>query len=294
MAAIPIDGTKIANEVKEEVVQEAVEFKNKYGFPPCLDVILVGNDPASKIYVERKAKACQECGIVSIIHKFNEVAQQELENQISILSQNADVHGILVQLPLTKNIKENLVLNKINPLKDVDVLTSENIGLLIQGQPRFLPCTPHGIQVMLKSIGYSTKGKHVVVINRSRIVGVPLSSMLIQDNGEYANATVTVCHNETNQQELANISKSGDVIVVAVGIPDFLKSNMVKKDAVVIDVGINRLESGKIVGDCHKSVWNQASFVSKVPGGCGPLTITMLLKNTVQAAKYCMNHLNFN
>ena len=290
MLAKIIDGKSIANKLQQSLKDEIAIFTKDY-FQPRLAVILVGDDPASEIYVRKKREACVFVGIDSILIK--EIANHnQLINRLNDLNDDVNIHGILVQLPLPKDHwqEDKLfeIFSTISPLKDVDVFNPENFGLLVQGRPRFLPCTPHGIQLMLKHSDLQVKGKHVVVISRSFVVGKPLSSMLIQDNDEFANATVTVCHDNTPFEQLANITRTADVIIVAVGIPGFLKEDMIKSGAVVIDVGISRVNN-KVVGDVDQSVWNVAGYCSPVPGGCGPLTISCLLENTFKAAKLQIN-----
>jgi methylenetetrahydrofolate dehydrogenase (NADP+)/methenyltetrahydrofolate cyclohydrolase len=287
MTAKIIDGSAIAAQIQQELKGE-IAFFTEHNVQPCLAVVLVGDNPASKIYVRRKREACEAVGIRSeLVTNINN--HYDLMDELAVLNRSRNIHGILVQLPLPKdewgedyNLRE--VFEGIAPWKDVDVFHPENVGLLVQGRPRFLPCTPHGIQIMLARSGIQVKGKHVVVINRSNIVGKPLSSMLIQDCDEYANATVTVCHDNTPPEQLKRISRSADVIVVAVGIPGFLKADMVGAGAVVVDVGITRV-NGKILGDVDSSVREVAGWVTPVPGGVGPMTVTMLLVNTLKAAR---------
>jgi methylenetetrahydrofolate dehydrogenase (NADP+)/methenyltetrahydrofolate cyclohydrolase len=287
MTAKIIDGSAIAAQIQQELKGE-VAFFTENNVQPCLAVVLVGDNPASKVYVRKKREACEAVGIASkLITNINN--HYDLMDELEILNRSKDVHGILVQLPLPKdewgddyNLRE--VFEGISPWKDVDVFHPENVGLLVQGRPRFHPCTPHGIQIMLARSGIQVKGKHVVVINRSNVVGKPLSSMLIQDCDEYANATVTVCHDSTPPEQLKQISRSADVVVVAVGIPGFLKADMVGKGAVVVDVGITRV-NGKILGDADPGVREVAGWVTPVPGGVGPMTVTMLLVNTLKAAR---------
>lgn len=274
-----IDGKAIAAQIQQELKDEI--YKER--FVPRLDVVLVGNDPASQVYVQKKYEACHKVGISSVIHHLDGT-QDELYDKIEELNHCGLTHGILVQLPLP-GFDTNEVFNAIHPFKDVDVFHPTNVGLLVQGRPRFQPCTPHGIQVMLNRSGISVKGKHVVVINRSNIVGKPLSSMLIQDNDEFANATVTVCHNSTPPEQLASITRMADIVVVAVGIPNFLKADMLRPGAVVVDVGTTKV-AGKLLGDADPTVWEVASYVTPVPGGVGPMTVAMLLVNTLQAARY--------
>ncbi len=293
MTARILDGLGIAKIIQEEIKAEVDDFKKNNIYPPCLSVILASDDPASKIYVRRKQEACAKVGIRSeLFYSFGNAygrpigKQDELEGLVRWLNQEKWCHGILVQLPLRVPLKEYPIFSLISEFKDVDVFNPVNVGLLVQGHPRLKPCTPHGIQELLYRSGISIAEKKVVVINRSCIIGRPLSSMLIQDNDEYANATVTVCHNRTPPSLLKEITLNADIIVVAVGIPGFLTADMVRKDQVVIDVGVNRLESGKIVGDVDfDPVSEVVGAISKVPGGCGPLTISMLLRNTLECAK---------
>lgn len=275
-----LDGLALANTYKTRLREMLDTRKAK----PRLDVILVGQDPASKIYVNKKRDACAEVGIESNVHNCscdNLWEAFALTKQlIKDLNRNSKVNGILVQLPLPFSNEE--IFDIISPMKDVDVFSPENVGLLVQNRARFLPPTPLAVQKLILDNGFSLKGKHVVVINRSDVVGKPLSSMLIQDN-VFANATVTVCHNNTPPEILKQICLSADIIVVAVGIPNFLTTDMVKEHHVVIDVGINRLGK-KIVGDVHPAVKDKVLAISPVPGGVGPMTVAMLLYNTADAA----------
>lgn len=285
-----IDGVAISQQIRKELSEKVATFTKKH-FQPRLAVVLVGDNPASLIYVRKKREACEEVGIAtSVINPINEIKRNNclpqviLEEEISKLNRNTSIHGILVQLPLPKDFDVYRIFDLINPKKDVDVFNPINVGMLVQGRSRFLPCTPHAVQQMLSRSGSSVAGKHVVVINRSDVVGKPLSSMLIQDNDEFANATVTVCHDRTPKESLKRITKSADIVVVAVGKPNFLKSDMIHSDTVIIDVGINRV-GDKIVGDVDKSCFDVASAISRVPGGVGPLTVTCLLENTLKAAE---------
>jgi len=286
MSAKVIDGKAIAAVLKGRLAEEVAEFKNRDGAPPTLEVILVGNNPASEVYVKKKAEACETVGIRSRVHRFEEKTEEYdiLRLMRNILNISSTTNGILVQLPLPEHIDNYKIFDEINPLKDVDVFHPENVGLLVQGRPRFLPCTPHGVQRMLNMSGLPISGKHVVVINRSDIVGKPLSSMLIQDNDEYANATVTVCHDRTPPEELNRICSIADIIVVAVGIPGFLTSDMVRKNQIIVDVGITRVGK-KLIGDVHPSVREKVEWITPVPNGIGPMTVVMLLENTLKAAK---------
>lgn len=286
MSAKLIDGDSIAACIRKEVKHKVNDYIAKHGKPPKLDVVLVGNDPASEIYVRKKVEACQEVGIHSQVWRYNnDVTQTDLEMSIIVHSYHSECNALLVQLPLPEHINVKPIFDLINPLKDVDVFHPYNVGLLIQGRPRFLPCTPHGIQQMLVRSGITIAGKHVVVINRSNVVGKPLSSMLIQDCDIYANATVTVCHDKTPYDELKKITKSGHIIVVAVGIPGFLKADMVSANSIVIDVGTTRV-GNRIVGDVDPKVFEVASLVTPSLGGVGPLTVAMLMHNTLLAARY--------
>lgn len=258
--------------------------------PPTLAVILCSDDPASKVYVKKKTEACAEVGINSfLIRPFENGIKnwadpkEHLLKTIDWLNSDSNVHGILIQLPLPKelNLTYHEVFDRIDPLKDVDVLNPTNTGLLLQGRPRFIPCTPHGIQELLTRSGIEIEGKKVAIINRSDIVGKPLQALLIQDKKE-ANATVTLCHDRTSPQRLQDVCQSADIIVVAVGKENFLTPNMVNKNSIVVDVGINRV-NGKLVGDARSDTYDLVAAYSPVPGGVGPMTVTMLLHNTMQA-----------
>lgn len=297
-----LDGNATATRIRAEIksdVQKMVGrdlgggYVERTGHPPCLAVILCTDDPASQIYVRKKQEACTEVGINSFLIKPFEGGIHNwmspighLLSTIKWLNEDNSVHGILVQLPLPKEINPTLVFDRINPLKDVDVFSPENVGLLLQGRPRFVPCTPQGVQQLLTRNGIKIAGKQVAIINRSDIVGKPLSALLIQDHGE-ANATVVTCHDQTPPERLKRVCLSSEIIVVAVGQPGFLTADMVPEGAVVVDVGINRLEDKRIVGDADfEAVSKKASWISPVPGGVGPMTVTMLLKNTLQAKRY--------
>lgn len=274
-----IDGKAISAKVKEEVKNEAAQLTEK-GVVPCLAVILVGDDKASQTYVNSKEKACKACGIRSLKYTLEaNTGESALIDLIQSLNENDEVDGILVQLPLPKHIDENKILEKISCEKDVDGFHAVNVGRLVSGLDGFVPCTPCGIMRLFKEYGIEVIGKNAVVIGRSNIVGKPMANLLLN-----ANATVTVTHSKT--QNLAKITKDADIIVVAIGKPNFLKADMVKNGAVVIDVGINRLENNKLVGDADfENVANKCSFITPVPGGVGPMTIAMLLKNTIKSAK---------
>lgn len=274
-----IDGKAISAKVKEEVKNEAAQLTEK-GVIPCLAVILVGDDKASQTYVNSKEKACKACGIRSLKYTLEaNTSESALIDLIQSLNENDEVDGILVQLPLPKHIDENKILEKISCEKDVDGFHAINVGRLVSGLDGFVPCTPCGIMRLFKEYDIEVSGKNAVVIGRSNIVGKPMANLLLN-----ANATVTVTHSKT--QNLAKITKDADIIVVAIGKPNFLKADMVKNGAVVIDVGINRLENNKLVGDADfENVANKCSFITPVPGGVGPMTIAMLLKNTIKSAK---------
>lgn len=283
MTARIIDGKQIAAEIREELRIEVEEFTATTGVTPHLAAVLVGNDPASAVYVRNKQRACEQAGIRSTLHQLDtETTEEQLLQLISELNAAEDVHGILVQLPLPGQIREQSVLDAVRPLKDVDAFHPENVGLMVQGRPRFLPCTPHGIMQLLRRTGVVTKGAHVVVVGRSEIVGKPVANMLLQ-KGEGADATVTVCHSRT--LALAEECRRADILIAAIGRARFITADMIKRGAVVIDVGINRGESG-LVGDVdYDAVSEVASAITPVPGGVGPMTIAMLLQNTLTAAR---------
>lgn len=278
MSAKLINGLEIAKKLREEMKQKVSELK-KEGITPHLTVILVGDDPASKSYVSGKEKAAKEIGISSeVIHMEADATEAELLAKISELNQDPDVHGILVQLPLPSHIDENKVIEAIDPNKDVDGFHPINVGKMILNQDTFLPCTPHGIIKLLEAIDCDLEGKHAVVVGRSNIVGKPMGQLLLNRN-----ATVTYCHSRT--KNLKDLTKMADVLIVAVGKAHFIDASYVKDGAVVIDVGVNRLEDGSLTGDVHfDSVKEKASFITPVPKGVGPMTITMLMENTIKAA----------
>ncbi len=283
MTAHVLDGKTIAAELREHLASDVREFVSATGVTPKLATILVGDDPASAVYIRSKNQACGNAGMISLHeHLAAGTSQTELLTLIARLNADPSVHGILVQLPLPGNIDETAVLDAVSPLKDVDCFHPENVGRLSQGRPRFLPCTPHGVQVLLRRTGLPIDGAHAVVLGRSEIVGKPLAMMLVQ-KGAGANATVTVCHSRT--KHLGDITRTADILIAAIGRPEFVTADMVKPGAVVIDVGINRVE-GKLVGDVnYAEVSPIASFITPVPGGVGPMTIAMLLRNTLTAAK---------
>lgn len=274
-----ISGKEVAAVLNEGTAAKVAELKNK-GIEVSLAVIIVGDDPASKVYVNNKKKACEKLGITSYEYVLPEsTTQEELMQTVKELNERADVNGILCQLPLPKHLDSNAVIDAIAPEKDVDCFSPTNVGLLNIGRGRLSPCTPAGIMDMLEYKNISVSGKHCVVIGRSNIVGKPMSALLLA-----ADATVTVCHSKT--QNLKQITKTADVLIAAVGRPKFVTADMVKDGAVVIDVGIHRTESGKLCGDVDfDSVEPKASYITPVPGGVGPMTIARLMRNTVTAAK---------
>ena len=275
-----ISGKIVSQKVREEIKSEVQAFNAKYGTEPGLAVIVVGNDPASAVYVRNKHKACLDVGITSYqIELPEETREDELLTKIDALNADPKVNGILVQLPLPKHISEQKVINRISPSKDVDAFHPENVGKITIGSYELLPCTPAGIMELLRHYNVEVAGKRCAVIGRSNIVGKPMALLLTEKNG-----TVTLCHSRT--KNLADITKDADIIVVAIGKPEFLTADMVKEGAVVIDVGINRLADGRLVGDVKfDEVEPKASAITPVPGGVGPMTITMLLRNTLTAAK---------
>ena len=287
MSAVIIDGKQVAADVRAEVAQKVSELKQK-GIAPCLAVILVGENPASVSYVTGKQKALAEVGMVDrSVHLPESTTEEELLKLIDELNADDSVHGILVQLPLPKHINEEKVIMAISPEKDVDGFHPVSVGNLMIGRSGFLPCTPHGIIVLLKKAGIETSGKHAVVIGRSNIVGKPVSILLARKD---VNCTVTMCH--TGTKNMAEITRQADIIVVASGHPHTLTGDMVKECAVVIDVGVNRIpdsskKSGfRLIGDCDfDDLKEKTSFITPVPGGVGPMTIAMLMQNTLESAE---------
>ena len=277
MAATIIDGRAVAKAFKEEIAEKTAQMIAG-GIQPHLAVVLVGENPASQVYVRNKENGCIKAGIRSTVIRLSETCtQEELEKTVVSLNEDASVHGILVQLPLPKHLDEASVLRLIDPDKDVDGFHAMNSGRLMNGQPGFVPCTPLGVMKLLESYDINPSGKHAVVIGRSNIVGKPMAMLLLK-----ANATVTVCHSRT--QNLADITRQADILVAAVGRPNFVTADMVKPGAAVIDVGINRVD-GKIVGDVdYDAVSETAGYITPVPGGVGQMTIAMLLANTLDAA----------
>lgn len=274
-----LDGKAVSLKVKESVKVRAEELK-KFGVEPTLAVILIGEDKASQTYVRAKEKACNEYGIKSVAHRLSEnTTQAELLALINVLNLDDSIHGILVQLPLPKHIDTNTILATIDPAKDVDGFHAVNVGKLVSGLDGFVPCTPLGVMEILKEYDIDVAGLNAVVIGRSNIVGKPMANLLLN-----ASATVTVTHSKT--KNLKEICKNADLIVAAIGKPFFLKADMVKDGVVVVDVGINRLDDGRLVGDVDfEKVAPKCSYITPVPGGVGPMTIAMLLNNTILAAQ---------
>jgi methylenetetrahydrofolate dehydrogenase (NADP+)/methenyltetrahydrofolate cyclohydrolase len=283
MAATLIKGSEISKQIREELKQEVSQLKEKHNLVPGLATILVGEDEASKVYVGQKEKACKELGIHSErINLPGNTTEADLLTLIENLNKNNKIHGILVQLPLPKHINETNVLYAIDPKKDVDGFHPVNVGKLMLGEPDFIPCTPHGIQQLLIRSGIETNGAEAVVVGRSNIVGKPIANMLFQKK-KGANATVTVCH--TGTKDIAAHTRQADILIVAAGKPKTITADMVKEGVVVIDVGVNRLPTG-LVGDVDfETVKEKAKAITPVPGGVGPMTIAMLMYNTVHAAK---------
>ena len=275
-----IDGKAISAQIRAELKAESDKLKAEKGITPGLAVIIVGEDPASQIYVRNKARACEELGYYSEVHRLPaESTEAEICELIDKLNADEKIHGILVQLPLPGHKDEKSLLLRISPEKDVDAFHPYNVGRISTGDYGFLPCTPAGVMELIERSGISVSGKNCVVIGRSNIVGKPMAMLLINASG-----TVTVCHSRT--QNLAEVCRSADILVSAVGKADFVKADMVKEGAVVIDVGMNRNEEGKLCGDvAYGEVAPKCSSITPVPGGVGPMTITMLMRNTLYAAK---------
>ena len=273
-----INGKEVSQKIKDELKSQTEDLLSQ-GIVPCLAVIIVGNDPASRVYVNNKKKACEYIGFKSLEYALSEnTSENELLELISSLNNNDEIDGILCQLPLPKHINEKNVIDSILPEKDVDAFHPQNVGRIMIGDYHVLPCTPAGVMELIKSENIPLEGKNAVVLGRSNIVGKPMAMLLLQSN-----ATVTVCHSKT--QNLKEICKTADVLVSAIGKAKFVTEDMIKQGAVVIDVGINRDESGKLCGDVDfENVSKKASFITPVPGGCGPMTISMLMKNTYNAA----------
>ena len=276
-----IDGKAISAAVRAEITADTAAFIKETGVTPGLAVVIVGNDPASQVYVRNKRKACTEVGFYSEAYELpEETTQEELEALVDKLNEDPKIHGILVQLPLPRHLDEQRILLRIRPEKDVDAFHPYNVGRIMIGDYHYLPCTPAGVMELLKRSGIDCNGKECVVVGRSNIVGKPMAMLLLQANG-----TVTICHSRT--KNLSETTRRADILVAAIGKPEFFTADMVKEGAVVIDVGMNRRSSdGKLCGDVdYASVEPVASYITPVPGGVGPMTITMLMQNTLRAAK---------
>jgi methylenetetrahydrofolate dehydrogenase (NADP+)/methenyltetrahydrofolate cyclohydrolase len=275
-----IDGNKIAKDIRLKLREETLAFKEKTGLIPGLAVILVGEDPASQVYVGRKGKACEEVGFLSREYKLSaDATEADLLTLIHDLNGDQSIHGILVQLPLPKHIATDKIIAAVDPHKDVDGFHPYNVGGLVTGSPLFIPCTPRGIMELIASTGIELAGKEAVVVGRSNIVGKPMALLLLAQN-----ATVTMCHSKT--KDLPAVTSRADVLIAAIGKARMITADMVKEGAVVIDVGVNRLDNGKLAGDvAFDEVAAKASYITPVPGGVGPMTIAMLMKNTLDAAK---------
>lgn len=284
MPARLLDGKQLADTMQAEIATAVGQFVQEHGTRPGLAAVLVGEDPGSQIYVRNKRRACERAGMQSWLHPLpRETSPHQLLALVARLNADPAVHGVLVQLPLPRQIDEAAVIHAVAPVKDVDCFHPENLGLLAAGHARYLPCTPHGVQQLLLRNNIPVEGRHVVIVGRSNIVGKPLALILMQ-KAPGANATVTVCHSRSHG--LPDLTRQADIVVVAIGQPRFLQADMVRPGAVVVDVGINRLPDGKLAGDVDfEAVREVASVITPVPGGVGPMTITMLLYNTLQAAR---------
>jgi methylenetetrahydrofolate dehydrogenase (NADP+) / methenyltetrahydrofolate cyclohydrolase len=280
---IILDGKKLAQSMQAEIAADVAALVEKTGVRPGLAAVIVGENPASQVYVRNKRKACETAGMNSWLHQLSaDTTQAQLLDLIAQLNVDPQVHGILVQLPLPRQIDENAIICSVLPKKDVDGFGPESLGLLTTGNPRFLPCTPAGVQQILLRHDIPVDGRHVVIVGRSNIVGKPLALILMQKLPG-ANATVTVCHSRS--RNLAELTRQADIVVVALGVAKFLKADMIRPGAVVVDVGINRLLDGKLCGDAdYDALLPLVSAITPVPGGIGPMTITMLLANTLKAA----------
>lgn len=274
-----IDGKAVSLQVKQQVKQECDKLKTK-GVTPGLAVIIVGDDPASQVYVRNKEKACEECGFYSVKYALDaDTTQDELNTLIDKLNKDEKINGVLCQLPLPKHLDDKEVINRIDPIKDVDAFHPVNVGAIMIGDYNFLPCTPAGVMELIHSTGVDVTGKKAVVIGRSNIVGKPMAMLLLHEN-----ATVEITHSKT--LDLKSITKEADILVAAIGRAKFVTADMVKNGAIVIDVGMNRDENGKLCGDVDfENVKDKCSFITPVPGGVGPMTISMLMRNTLTAAK---------
>ena len=279
-----MDGKATGAKVRARLAEKTVEFKEKYGYAPGLAVIIVGDDPASKVYVRNKKKACEEVGYNSFEYALPaETTEEELLELIAKLNADKSVHGILVQSPVPKHIDEKKIQLNILPEKDVDAFHPVNVGKIMIGDYDFVPCTPAGITELLDEYGIETNGKSCVVIGRSNIVGKPMAMLML-----HKNCTVTICHSKT--PDVGAVTREADIVIAAVGKADFLKGDMIKEGAVVIDVGMNRNAEGKLCGDANfEECEKKASYITPVPGGVGPMTITMLMKNTLKSAELFAN-----
>jgi len=275
-----IDGKALSAKIRSQVKEESLKLQSEYDIVPGLAVILVGDDPASHAYVKMKAKACKEVGFYSVVHEMPDtISQDEIIGTIKMMNSNPRIDGILVQLPLPKHIDTDTILEVIEPSKDVDGFHPYNVGRLVTNLDSFAPCTPLGVMEMFKEYKIDLEGKDVCVVGASNIVGKPMASLLLN-----ANATVTITHIYT--KDLASHTKRADIVIVGAGVPNLIKANMIKEGAIVIDIGINRLDDGRLVGDVDfKEVAPKCSYITPVPGGVGPMTIAMLLKNTIKATK---------
>jgi methylenetetrahydrofolate dehydrogenase (NADP+) / methenyltetrahydrofolate cyclohydrolase len=288
VVATILDGKAIADQIRTELADEVAVWKEKRGITPCLAAVLVGDHPASEVYVRSKQRACGQAGLESQLHRLpGDCRENDLLELVHRLNEDPAVHGILVQLPLPGHLHETRILDTIAPMKDVDAFHAENVGRICQGRPRYLPCTPHGIIQLLHRTGIKVSGKQAVIIGRSDIVGKPMAMMLMNRDStlgpQCANATVTVCHSRT--AALGELTRQADLLIAAIGKPRFVTAEMVKPGAVVIDVGINRVGE-RLVGDVDFDAVKQvAGHITPVPGGVGPLTVAMLLYNTLLAAK---------
>lgn len=284
MPAEILDGKALAGRIRGDLAGEVASFRASTGITPGLAVVLVGEDPASRVYVRNKEEAVKAAGMDgSVVRLPADATQAQVLEVVDRLNADPAVHGILVQLPLPKGLDSTEVIDRVDPRKDVDGFHTENVGLLAQGRPRFVPCTPLGIVELLKDAGVETRGAHVVVLGRSQVVGKPVSLLLLQ-KGKGADATVTVCH--TGTREPARFAREADVVIAAMGVPEAVKADWIKPGAVVIDVGIHRKADGKLCGDvAFAEVASVAGRITPVPGGVGPMTVAMLLKNTLAAAK---------
>ncbi len=283
MSAKIIDGKAVAAKIKEQIKKE-VSLLKEQGKVPGLAVVIVGNNPASRVYVNNKKKACEETGMYSVEYALSEeTTQEELIALVKKLNNDPKIHGILVQLPLPAHLDDKAVIDNISPEKDVDAFHPENVGKIMIGDYKLAPCTPAGVMELIKETGLEIAGKECVIIGRSNIVGKPQAMLMLQNN-----ATVTVCHSKT--KDLKEVVKRADIVIAAVGVAKMVTADMIKPGAVVIDVGMNRDENGKLCGDVDfESVKEVASYITPVPGGVGPMTIAMLMKNTLTAGKYNEN-----